>query len=78
MIRSLALAVIASVLLAAAPAAADRGPAREAARATLFEAAGIEIAESAAQCRAKCEHLRRDCTGSQCRAAYAACISSCR
>jgi hypothetical protein len=74
MLRSLALALAVSLPLSAASAAIDRG----AAPATPTRTTGLQIAESAAECRAKCERLRSDCSGSQCRAAYAACVASCR
>jgi hypothetical protein len=77
MLRSLSLVLAASLLLAP-PVAADSGGARDAAVATLLAAAGIQVAETRSECRLKCERLRADCTGSQCRAAYAACISGCR
>jgi hypothetical protein len=77
MLRSLALMLAASLLLAPPAAMADGG-ARDAAVAALRAAAGIQIAESRSECRLRCERLRADCTGSQCRAAYAACISGCR
>ena len=77
MLRSLLVAIAVSLPLAAASAAIDRGAA-PGTPTSPPKTVGTQIAESAAQCRAKCEGLRAGCTGSQCRAAYAACVASCR
>ena len=76
MVRSLALAL--AMLLLPVAALADGGAARDAATSRPLPAVATRLAESGSQCRAKCERLRSGCTGSQCRAAYAACIASCR
>jgi hypothetical protein len=76
MLRSLAL--VFAITLAPVAVQADAPAARDIAIARLVAAAGLQIAEAQSQCRAKCEQLRAGCTGSQCRAAYAACIAGCR
>jgi hypothetical protein len=76
MLRSLILVL--AITLAPAGVRADAPVPRVVAIARLAAAAGLEIAESQSQCRAKCDQLRAGCTGSQCRAAYAACIAGCR
>ena len=76
MTRSIAL-VLALTLIPAA-AISDGGDSRAAAVDRLLAAAGLQVAESSSACRARCERLRANCTGSQCRAAYAACIAGCR
>ena len=76
MLRSLALVLAVSLVPAAV--LADSGAARTATLVRLAAATDIQIAESGSACRARCERLRSQCTGSQCRAAYAACISGCR
>lgn len=78
-IRALVLAAALSVPLGAAPATAGRmEDGRVAAAAVLIEAVGLQTADARSECRLRCERLRANCTGSQCRAAYAACISGCR
>ena len=80
MLRVLALGIALILVPAAAgaDAGAGAGAARDAARAWLVSATGVQTAESSSQCRARCERLRKGCAGSQCRAAYAACIAGCR
>lgn len=79
MVRAFALAVAVALLIGAAPASAERtGGGRAAAVAALIKAAGLETADARSECQLRCERLRANCTGSQCRAAYAACISGCR
>ncbi|HVO15954.1 MAG TPA: hypothetical protein VMV26_12105 [Alphaproteobacteria bacterium] len=79
MIRAAVLALALSLLIGAAPATAERTEGRRAAAvALLVEAAGLRTADARSECRLRCERLRANCTGSQCRAAYAACISGCR
>jgi hypothetical protein len=72
-----ALALSLALALTPAPPAADAGAAH-AALAWLAKAAQIQLAESRSECRARCDRLRSQCTGSQCRAAYAACVAGCR
>ncbi|HEX7006941.1 MAG TPA: hypothetical protein VF274_07380 [Alphaproteobacteria bacterium] len=71
------LALVLTLALLPATAIADGGAARAAAVVRLAAAAGVQAAESKSSCRARCERLRAQCTGSQCRAAYAACIAGC-
>jgi len=71
------LALVLTFALLPATAIADGGAAR-AALIRLADAAGLQAAESKSACRARCERLRAQCTGSQCRAAFAACIAGCR
>ena len=79
MIRATVLALAVSLLIGAAPATAERTEdGRAAAVAALAKAAGLETADARSECRLRCERLRANCSGSQCRAAYAACISGCR
>jgi len=79
MVRTLVLMLTVSLLIGTAPATAARpGADRDAAIAALVKAAGLQIADAKSECRLRCERLRANCTGSQCRAAYAACISGCR
>jgi hypothetical protein len=81
MIRATGLALALVALIGAAPAAAsiERTEAgRAAAIAALVAAAGLQTADARSECRLRCERLRANCTGSQCRAAYAACIAGCR
>jgi hypothetical protein len=79
MMRVTVLALAVSLLIGAAPATAERtAGGRAAAVAALVEAAGLQTADARSECRLRCERLRANCTGSQCRAAYAACIAGCR